>query len=187
MVNIELNLTNEYEEAAGRLFEVKILEKGYVNIYCGDGKGKSTSSLGRALVCASEGKKVIVVQFLKGKLTGNLEYLRQLEPELKIFRFEEIEGFYENLSAAQKQEENQNILNGINFVRKVLSIGECDVIVLDEILGLVDFGIIDVSEIIKLIEMKDDSVEMILTGRNLPEALKSYADYISRIDVIKCE
>ena len=70
------------------MFEVDKLEKGYVKIYCGDGKGKSTASLGRALVCASEGKNVFVVQFLKGRLTGELDFFNQLEPELKIFRFE---------------------------------------------------------------------------------------------------
>ena len=120
------------------------LEKGYVHIYCGEGKGKSTASLGRALVHASEGKNVFVVQFLKGKLTGELDYFSQLEPELKIFRFEKEERFYEDISEQEKLEENQNILNGLHFVHKVITIGECDVLVLDEILGLVDFGIIGV-------------------------------------------
>ena len=169
------------------MFEVDKLEKGYVKIYCGDGKGKSTASLGRALVCASEGKNVFVVQFLKGRLTGELDFFNQLEPELKIFRFEKEEGYYENLSEQEKKEENQNILNGLNFVRKVLTIGECDVLVLDEILGLVDLEIISVEDIIKLIEMKDDTVELILTGRNLPEKVAAYADYISEINILKDE
>ncbi|MCI6017751.1 MAG: cob(I)yrinic acid a,c-diamide adenosyltransferase [Clostridiales bacterium] len=163
------------------------MEKGYVKIYCGDGKGKSTASLGRALVCASEGKNVFVVQFLKGRLTGELDFFNQLEPELKIFRFEKEEGYYENLSEQEKKEENQNIINGLNFVRKVLTIGECDVLVLDEILGLVDLEIISVEDIIKLIEMKDDTVELILTGRNLPEKVAAYADYISEINILKDE
>lgn len=169
------------------MFEVDKLEKGYVKIYCGDGKGKSTASLGRALVCASEGKNVFVVQFLKGRLTGELDFFNQLEPELKIFRFEKEEGYYENLSEQEKKEENQNIINGLNFVRKVLTIGECDVLVLDEILGLVDLEIISVEDIIKLIEMKDDTVELILTGRNLPEKVAAYADYISEINILKDE
>ena len=169
------------------MFEVDKLEKGYVKIYCGDGKGKSTASLGRALVCASEGKNVFVVQFLKGRLTGELDFFNQLEPELKIFRFEKEEGYNENLSEQEKKEENQNIINGLNFVRKVLTIGECDVLVLDEILGLVDLEIISVEDIIKLIEMKDDTVELILTGRNLPEKVAAYADYISEINILKDE
>ena len=55
------------------------MEKGLVKIYFGEGKGKSTSSMGRALVCASEEKEVFVIQFLKGKITGRLDYLKRLE------------------------------------------------------------------------------------------------------------
>ena len=53
--------------------EVNVVEKGFVKIYCGEGKGKSTSSLGRALVCAGEGKEVFMIQFLKGRYTGTLD------------------------------------------------------------------------------------------------------------------
>jgi len=157
-----------------------------IRIYCGEGKGKSTASLGRALVCASEGKEVFVVQFLKGKLTGSLEYFQRLEPEIKVFRFEKEEQYYEDLTKIQQEDEVRNIRNGLNFVHKVLSIGECDVVVLDEILGLVDLGIITVEEVIALIQTKDEDMELILTGRNLPEELIDYADYISRLDIIKC-
>lgn len=167
--------------------EVNVVKKGLVKIYCGEGKGKSTSSLGRALVCASEEKEVFVIQFLKGKMTGKLDYLKRLEPEIKVFRFEREEAFYEDLTDEEKKEENVNILNGINFARKVLSIGECDVLILDEVLGLVDLGIITCEDVIHLIEMKDEETELILTGRNLPERLIPYADYISCLDIIKSE
>ena len=100
------------------------MEKGLVKIYFGEGKGKSTSSMGRALVCASEEKEVFVIQFLK-------------------------------------------------------------VLILDEILGLVDLGIITCEDVIRLIEMKDESVELIMTGRHLPDELIPYADYISRLDIVK--
>ena len=114
------------------------MEKGLVKIYFGEGKGKSTSSLGRALVCASEGKEVFMIQFLKGRHTGTLDYFKRLEPEVKVFRFEKMNRYYEELSENEQKEENINILNGVNFAKKVLAIGECDVLVLDEILGLVD-------------------------------------------------
>ncbi len=161
------------------------MEKGLVKIYCGEGKGKSMSSLGRALVCASEEKEVFVIQFLKGKMTGKLDYLKRLEPEIKVFRFEKEAAFYENLNDEEKEEENINIRNALNFARKVLTIGECDVLILDEILGLVDLGIINCEDVIHLIELKDDAVELILTGRNMPEQLIPYADYISCIDILK--
>jgi cob(I)alamin adenosyltransferase len=161
------------------------VEKGLVKIYCGEGKGKSTASMGRALICASEEKTVFVIQFLKGKMPSSLEYLKRLEPEIKIFRFEKEETFYENLSDEAKAEENINIRNGLNFAKKVLSIGECDVLILDEILGLVDLGIITCENVIQLIQIKDEGMELILTGRNLPDQLIPYADYISCINILK--
>ena len=156
------------------------MEKGFVKIYCGEGKGKSTSSLGRALVCAGEGKEVFMIQFLKGRYTGTLDYLKRLEPEVKVFRFEKMSRFYEELSEDEQREEELNIRNGVNFARKVVSIGECDVLILDEFLGLVDLGIIAVEDVIQIIRHK-----LILTGRNLPEALVDEADYISKIGIVK--
>lgn len=139
------------------------------------------------MICASEGREVFVVQFLKGRMDGNLEYLQRLEPEMKIFRFEKADGYFENLNEEEKKDEIQNILNGLNFVHKVLSIGECDVLVLDEVLGLVDLGIISVEDLIRLIERKSESVELIMTGRNLPDHLMDYADYVSRMEIIKSD
>lgn len=161
------------------------MEKGFVKIYCGEGKGKSTSSLGRALVCAGEGKEVFMIQFLKGRYTGTLDYLKRLEPEVKVFRFEKMSRFYEELSENEQREEELNIRNGVNFARKVVSIGECDVLILDEFLGLVDLGIIAVEDVIQIIRHKPEEMELILTGRNLPEALVDEADYISKIGIVK--
>ena len=164
---------------------MNVVEKGFVKIYCGEGKGKSTSSLGRALVCAGEGKEVFMIQFLKGRYTGTLDYLKRLEPEVKVFRFEKMSRFYEELSEDEQREEELNIRNGVNFARKVVSIGECDVLILDEFLGLVDLGIIAVEDVIQIIRHKPEEMELILTGRNLPEALVDEADYISKIGIVK--
>lgn len=165
--------------------EVNVVKNSLVKIYCGEGKGKSTASLGRALVCASEGKDVFMIQFLKGRHTGTLDYLKRLEPEVKVFRFEKMNHYYDELSETEQQEENINILNGMNFAKKVLTIGECDVLILDEVLGLVDLGIIHVSDIIHLIHTKPEEMELILTGRNLPPELVEEADYISQINIVK--
>ena len=72
--------------------------------------------------------------------------------------------------------------NGVNFAKKVLSTRDCDVLILDEILGLVDYGIIEASDIAKLLEAKDDDVDIIMTGIVFPDELYSSVDRVTRID-----
>jgi len=156
-----------------------------VKIYYGEGKGKSALSLGRALVCAAEGKSVFVIQFLKGRMSVQLDYLKNLEPDIKVFRFEKNSRYYDDISEDEKKEEIINIRNGLNFARKVLKIGECDVLILDEVLGLADLGIIECRELIDMISSMSEDMELVLTGINMPEEIVPYADYISRLDVVK--
>ena len=122
------------------------MAKGLIHIYTGDGRGKSPAALGRAVLASVEGKRVVIIQFLKGKGLGDADFLRRLEPEIKVFHFEKADENFEELSEERKQEETLNIKNGINFANKVLTTGECDLLILDEVLGLVDKNIITVEE-----------------------------------------
>ena len=132
---------------------------GSVQVYYGAGRGKSTAALGRAILTASAGKTVFIIQFLKGKTDDGMKFLERLEPEIKVFRFEKSEEYYKNLSEAEKSEEVKNIKNGINFAKKVLSTGECDLLILDEVLGLVDYGVIESKELENLISVRLDDME----------------------------
>lgn len=157
-------------------------QKKIVQIYYGKGKGKTTAAMGQSLRAASKGLQTIVIQFLKGKDSDEFSYIQRLEPEIKLFRFEKAEEFYGDLSVEEQNEEKRNILNGFNFAKKVLNAGECDMLVLDEILGLVDLGIIQIKDIIELINIRDDYYKLVLTGQNLPSDLEDYADMISLIE-----
>ena len=86
---------------------------------------------------------------------------------------------------SQQKEEKQNILNGFNFAKKVIDTGECDVLVLDEVLGLVDLEIISIEDIISLITLRDDYCKLVMTGRCLPPELEPYVDIVSKIDLEK--
>ena len=109
----------------------------YIHIFCGAGMGKTSAALGKGVRAASEGKSVVVIQFLKEKKTENVEeFFKRLEPEIRLFRFEKFPEEYESLTEREREEENLNIKNGLNFARKVLQTEECDVLILDEILGL---------------------------------------------------
>lgn len=154
---------------------------GYVQVYYGEGRGKSSAAFGRAVRAASEGKEVYIIQFLKGKTDVELEFLKRLEPEIKFFRFEKSDSFFDKLPEEQKQEERQNIRNGINFARKVLSTGECDLLILDEVLGLVDNKIIDVEEFLSLMKLRQEETEVVLTGRVLEKELRCVASEIYHI------
>lgn len=159
--------------------------KRIVQVFYGPGKGKTSAAVGQCIRAASLGQSVIIIQFLKGKDAEEFNFLERLEPDIKLFRFEKSEESYDSLLPSQKKEEQQNILNGFNFAKKVIDTGECDVLVLDEVLGLLDFGIIEVSDIIKLIELRDDYTRLVLTGRNLPQELIEYTNVISKIELEK--
>lgn len=157
------------------------MDKMIVQVYYGEGKGKTTAAVGQCIRAASMGKEVIMIQFLKGRDSEEFSFLNKLEPDIKLFRFEKAHEFYSNLSEEDKAEERKNILNGFNFARKVIETRECDVLVLDEVLGLIELGIISIEDVVKLIQLKDDYYKLLLTGQKLPEELIPYVDMISEI------
>jgi len=153
-----------------------------IHIFYGEAHGKSAAAIGLAFKEAAEGKNVVVIQFLKQKIE-DLEFLKRFEPEIKIFRFEKNDHCFDELSPEMKQEEIINIKNGLNFARKVLATRECDVVVLDEVLGLIDEKIIDADDIRQIKDAADDDAQIILTGRVLSEDVAKIADTICEMNV----
>ena len=154
---------------------------GSIQVYYGNGRGKTTAALGLGIRAAGVGKQVIMVQFLKKKHSDTLDFLKKLEPELQIFRFEKAACGYSDLSPKEKQEQMLNIKNALGYSRKVLDTGQCDLLILDEIFGLGDYNIITIEELMDLIAVKKDSMDLILTGRNLPEEVREIADCVYSI------
>ena len=166
------------------------MEKEFTEVYCGSGKGKTTLAVGQCLKASAIGKSVIIIQFLKGKERRELDFLEELEnQDIKIFRFEKMEKCYEQLNDQEKEEENNNILNALNFARKVIATQECDFLLLDEILGLLDYGIATEEALEEILKLKDDSMHIILTGRVLPEGLRKYADSVTTLttELLHCD
>lgn len=161
------------------------MNKKIVQVYCGTGKGKTTAAVGQCIRAASMGYEVIIIQFLKGKDAEEFSFLSKLEPDIKLFRFEKEEEFYSELTEEQQNEEKENIINGFNFARKVIETGGCDVLVLDEVLGLIELGIITTEDVVKLIQLRDDYVRLVMTGQKLSDELAEYVDIISEIRPIK--
>lgn len=163
---------------------VPIMERGIVHIYTGDGRGKSPAALGRAVQAAAAGEQVVIIQFLKGKGLEDTEFVRRLEPEIKLFRFEKSDEFYEELPEDKKAEEDMNIRNGMNFAKKVLSTGECNLLILDEVLGLIEKNIISVEDVENLLNQRGET-DVILTGISLNDEICSLADEVSKIETLK--
>ena len=115
----------------------------------------------------------------------SIEFLKRMEPEIQVFCFEKLAEPFEKLTKEQKEEEIQNIKNGLNFAKKVLSTGGCDLLILDEALGLLDKEIVSVEELRTVVLAKSEDMELILTGIELKEELLSFADEVYQITRIK--
>ena len=109
------------------------------------------------------------------------QILSRLEPEVQFFRFDKSEVSYCELSIQEREQEKQNILNGFNFAKKVIETGESDIIILDELLGLVDLGIVEQEDLVSLLTLEGDYKKLYVTGNQLDEALVPHIDVICRI------
>ena len=156
---------------------------GKVKIFTGAGRGKTPAALGIALQRASRGDRIVIIQFLKGRGLDNSPFLKKLEPEIKLFRFEKTELPFDQMSPEQREDEIVNIRNGLHFAQKVLATGECDVLVMDEVLGLVQNRIITVEDLHQIVLQSTDT-DIILTGTVMDSSICAFADEISEISTV---
>lgn len=161
------------------------MKKGTIQIYSGEGHGKSPAAFGRAIQTACGGEYVVIIQFLKGKGLEESEFIKRLEPEIKIFRFEKSNEDFMNLSAERKAEECQNIRNGLSFAKKVMNTGECSLLILDEVLGLIDNGIITVDELRSLLSSRPEEMDIIMTGITLNDEVCMLVDEVTRVETMQ--
>lgn len=152
-----------------------------IQVFYGTGRGKTSAAVGQALRELRKGQRMTMIQFLKGKVADEFEVLEALEPDVKIFRFDKREDNYCDLPEQAKEEEKQNILNGFNFSRKVLETGESDVIILDELLGVLDLDIITADDVEELLKIESGYAKLIITGETFPEQLRPYVQEVSEI------
>lgn len=157
------------------------MDTGIVQVFFGDGKGKTSAAVGQALRELQDGQRLTMIQFLKGKVANEFQVLEKLEPDVKIFRFDKSETSYCDLSDEEKEEEKHNLLNGFNFSKKVIETGEYDVIILDEVLGLIDLGILTDDDVEDLLRIQGDYKKLILTGNKLSDQIRMYVDEMSEI------
>ena len=153
---------------------------GYLHIYCGDGKGKTTASIGLAMRAAGAGMKVCFVQFMKGGETAELDTLK-LIPNISVHRCDKEYGFLWNMSDNEKAE----ITDTHNELLTMAFNSGADLVVLDEFNFAYSSGLMDKVLAEKLILDNKDNCEIVLTGRDPAEIFIQEADYVSEICCVK--
>lgn len=160
--------------------------RGLVHLYIGDGKGKTSAAFGLALRCRGCGGRVAIVQFLKTVPTGEVEFFNQLsDQKLCVYRFESPHGFFHQLDEEQKSALQGEIARAMDFVEQKASGQDCDMLVLDEILGALEDGLVDQQRLLAILNGRADGVEIVMTGRYAPQEVIEAADYVSRIMPVK--
>ncbi|MDR2068263.1 MAG: cob(I)yrinic acid a,c-diamide adenosyltransferase [Spirochaetaceae bacterium] len=159
------------------------MKNGLIHLYIGDGKGKTTASLGLSLRAAGRGKTVVFAQFLKTGATGELAPLEKLG--IRVIRSTVKLGFthrMDDFARIRCGEEQRRILA---LVLEALSAAALDLLVLDEVLDAVNARMLDEGEFRSLVENKPPELELVLTGRQPPSWLIDRADYVSEVKKIK--
>lgn len=162
---------------------VKDRFRGRVQIYTGDGKGKTTAALGLALRAAGHGFKTHIGQFLKGQVYGELAAAKKLSPLLKIEQYGR-KGFY-HVTEDPDQDDIRRARNGLKKSLKAMLSKDFRIVVLDEINVAVYFKLLEEKEILDFIDQKPKSVELILTGRYAPPSFIDKADLVTEMKEIK--
>lgn len=150
-----------------------------VHIIYGAGYGKTAAAMGLAVKAAGAGQTVTIVQFLKGS-DADYSILSQFD-EINFFTFENSEKPYGQLSFEEREEQRAKAKNSFHYAKKVIDTGSADVVILDEVLGLMDYNIFCIEDFEELLSV-DSEVSLILTGRSCPDAIKRKAAVLSHIE-----
>ena len=157
---------------------------GLVHIYCGDGKGKSTASIGLMIRAAGNGFNVVFAQFLKNWRTGEVEILSNI-PNIKVLRSNKPFPLTEQMTDEHKAEivkiHNDIFDETVSLCEK----GLCDLLVLDEIISAYEYNFIDKNRVDNFLINRNKNIELIMTGRNPSSEFIEMADYVSEIKKIK--
>ncbi len=182
----------------------KRLSRGMIQVYTGDGKGKTTAAIGLACRAVGHGYKVLIIQFIKGNIGpkatapkgtdqratfgfgsgdyGELETARRLAPHLTIKAM----GRGCRISGKKLDPEDVKLCHeAILYARRAIASGEYDIVVLDEINVAIHLGLLEKGEVLRLLDERPSHVELILTGRHAPQEIIDRADLVTEMKEIK--
>lgn len=157
------------------------MEKGYVQVYTGDGKGKTTAALGLALRAAGAGLKVYIGQFLKQGCYSELESLKRFSDRIAIEQF----GTGRYIMGDPAPEDFEAARRALAAVISAVVSGDYDVVIMEEANVAEKFGLITEAQMLDVIDRKPESVELVITGRGGPKGVLERADLVTEMRPIK--
>lgn len=157
-----------------------VLDRGYIHVYTGNGKGKTTAALGLSLRSICAGKKVYFGQFAKGMDYSELK-APELLPNLTIEQFGR-DAFIHGNPTKQDIEKAQI---GLKRIKTILQSDKYDLVVLDELNIAIYYNLVDINEVIDLLDHKNENIEVVITGRYADNRVIERADLVTEMKEIK--
>ncbi len=158
-----------------------LADKGYVQLYYGNGKGKTTAAMGLALRAAGCGLQVFIAQFVKGMKYSELKSIEKLKDNITVKQYGR--GCFIRRQATDK--DIQAARKGFSEVREIISSAKYDLVILDEITIAEYFKLISIEDILEIIASKPDRVELVLTGRKADGRIIEAADLVTEMVEVK--
>jgi cob(I)alamin adenosyltransferase len=155
--------------------------KGYIHVYTGDGKGKTTAALGLALRAVGAGLRVYFAQFIKKGGYSEINALKRLSDSVTIEQF----GCGRFTKGKARDEDIALARKGLARIKEILSSGEYELVILDEANVAVTHGLLTEQELLDLIDRKPADTELVITGRNAPPGIVARADLVSEVKAVK--
>jgi len=158
---------------------------GLVIVYTGNGKGKTTAALGMALRAVGHGKKVCMIQFIKGSWHyGEMDSSRRLEPEFEMTAMGR--GFVGIVDDRSPREDHEKIAGeAVRISREKISSNRYDMVILDEINYAINLNLVDVGDVVEMIKTKPEALDLVLTGNHARQEVVDLADLVTEMKEVK--
>ncbi|MCP4134250.1 MAG: cob(I)yrinic acid a,c-diamide adenosyltransferase [bacterium] len=161
------------------------MKNGLVQVYTGDGKGKTTAAIGQAIRAAGRGLNVIIIQFIKGSESGEILFLKKMTGDIPVYRFNSQKKFIWNMNSEELTLLKEETAEGFRLVMDLLNDSACDVLILDEVISAINKEFISFKDLESLLAARPPSIEVILTGRDANEKILELADLVTEMKKIK--
>ncbi len=172
-------------------------KKGLIEVYTGNGKGKTTASIGLAIRAAGYGNKILIVHFMKSKKYGESNIINEIKNIDEIYlgkpyfvtKNPEIKKLFPDVVLFEPgnppREYVELIENGLKDTENKMISGEYDMIILDELITAIHFELIDIKKVLEFLDKKPENVEVVLTGRYAPKEIIDKADLVTEMVEVK--